>query len=142
MPVGYGVGDHRLLIIDFLKSCLVGAIPLSIFRSAARRLNSRIPAAAEYYSYRFEHLVLGQKIIEHLGKAHEYRSVAKIMKENINKINTERKQYMAHAGKKCRKMKSGKIPFSSECTLWIKRWQTYRTLMVYHAGNKVFCLCL
>ena len=46
MPVGYGVGDHRLFIIDFLKSCLVGAIPPRIFRSAAKRLNSRIPAAA------------------------------------------------------------------------------------------------
>ena len=47
MPVGYGVGDHRSFIIDFLKSCLVGASPPSIVRSAARRLNSRIPAAAE-----------------------------------------------------------------------------------------------
>ena len=52
MPVGYGVGDHRLLIIDFLKSCLVGSSPPSIVRSEARRLNSRIPAAAEEYSGR------------------------------------------------------------------------------------------
>ena len=47
IPVGYGVGDHRLFIIDFLKSCLVGASPPSIVRSVSRRLNSRIPAAAE-----------------------------------------------------------------------------------------------
>ena len=46
MPVGYGVGDHRLFIIDFLKSFLVGASPPRIVQSAARRLNSRIPAAA------------------------------------------------------------------------------------------------
>ena len=30
MPVGYGVGYHRLFIIDFLKSSLVGASPPSI----------------------------------------------------------------------------------------------------------------
>ena len=47
MPVGYGVGDHLLFIIDFLKSCLVGASPPSTVRLTARRLNSRIPAAAE-----------------------------------------------------------------------------------------------
>ena len=47
MPVGYGVGDHRLFIIDFLRSCMVVASPPSIFRLAARRLNSRIPAAVE-----------------------------------------------------------------------------------------------
>ena len=58
IPVGYGVGDHRLFIIDFMKSCLAGASPPSIVRSAARRLNSRIPAAAEDYSDIFEHLVL------------------------------------------------------------------------------------
>ena len=68
MPVGYGVGDHCLFIIDFLKSCLVGTSPPSIVRSAARRLNSRILAAVEDYSGRFEHLVLEHKLIEHLGK--------------------------------------------------------------------------
>ena len=64
MPVGYGVGDHRLFIIDFLKSCLVGASPLSIVRSAVRRLNLRIPAAGEDYSDRFEHLVIEHKLNE------------------------------------------------------------------------------
>ena len=44
---------------------------------------------------------------------------------------------MAHAEKKCRKIKLGKISFLPESTLWIKRRQTYRTLMGYHAGNKV-----
>ena len=105
IPVGYEVGYHRLFIIDFLKSCLVGAIPPSIVRSAARRLNSRIPAAVEDYSDRFEHLVLEHKLIERLGKAHESISVAQILKENINKIDIDSKQYMAHADKKCRKIK-------------------------------------
>ena len=80
MSVGYGVGDHRLFIIDFLKSCLVRSSPPSIFWSGARRLNSRIPAAAEDYSDRFEYLVLEQKLIERLGKAHESISVAQIVK--------------------------------------------------------------
>ena len=61
MPVGYGVGDHQLFIINFLKSCLVGASPPSIVWLAAMRINLRIPAAAEDYSHRFEHLVLEHK---------------------------------------------------------------------------------
>ena len=63
MPVGYGVGYHGSFIIDFMKSCLVGASPTNIVWSAARRLNSRIPAAAEDYSDRFEHLVLKHKLM-------------------------------------------------------------------------------
>ena len=97
MPVEYGVEDHRLFIIDFLKSCLVGASPPSIVRLSARRLNSRIAAAAENYSDRFEHLVLEHKLVKRIGKAHESSSVAQIMKENINKIDIESKQYMEHA---------------------------------------------
>ena len=80
MPVGHGVGYHRLLIIDFLKSFLVGASTPIIVRSAARRLNSRIPAASEDYSDRFENLVLEQKLIGPLGKAHESSSAAQIMR--------------------------------------------------------------
>ena len=137
IPVGYGVGDYHLFIIDFLKSYLVGASPPSMFRSAPRRLNSRIPAAAEDYSDIFENLVLEHKLIEHLGKAHESISVAQIFKETISKINVESKQYIAHAEKKCRKIKSGKIPFSPDSILWIKRRQNYRTLMGYHDGNKI-----
>ena len=137
MPVGYGVGDHRLFIVDFLKSCLVGACPPHIIRAAARRLNSRIPNVAEKYSEIFEQLVIEHKLIERLGEAHESSSVAQIVNENIDKIDKESKQYMAHAENKCRKIKSGKIPFSPESTLWIKRRQTYRSLMRYHAGNKV-----
>ena len=132
----YTRSDH-LFIIDFLKSCLVGASPPSIIRSAARRLNSRIPAAAYDYCDIFEHLVLEHKSIERLGKAHESRSVAQMSKENINKINIESKQYMAHMEKKCRKIKSGKISFSPYSILWIKRRQTYRTLMGYHAENNI-----
>ena len=137
MLVGYVVGDHCLFINDFLKYCLVGASHPSIVRLVARRLNSRIPAATEDYSDRFEHLVLEHKLIERLGKAHELSSVAKIAKENINKIDFESQQYMAHAENKCRKIKSGKIPFSLDSILWIKRRKTYRNLMGYHAGNKI-----
>ena len=80
IPVGYGVGDHRLFIIDFMKYCLVGASPPSIVRSAARRLNLRIPAAADDYSDRFKHMVIEHKLIECLGKAHESSSVAQVVK--------------------------------------------------------------
>ena len=81
--------------------------------------------------------MLEHNLIERLGKAHESRYVAQIVRENINKIDTESKQYMAHVEKKCRNIKSGKILFSPESTLWIKRRKTYRTFMGYHAGNKV-----
>ena len=81
--------------------------------------------------------MIENRLIKRLGEAHESSSVAQTAKENINKIDTKSKQYMAHVESKCRNIKSGNITFSPESTLWIKRRQTYRSLMGYHAVNKV-----
>ena len=49
MPCGFGIGDHRLVIIDFLKQSLVGAEPPRVIRAAARRLNTKIPVVTDNY---------------------------------------------------------------------------------------------
>ena len=36
MPVGYGVGDHRLFILDILTTSLIGTPPPRIVRPAIR----------------------------------------------------------------------------------------------------------
>ena len=117
MSVGYGVGDHRLFIIDLLKSCLVGACTPSIVQAAARRINSIIPREAVKYSENFEQLVIENSLIQSLGQAHESSSFAQVLKETTNNIDTESKKYMAHADRKFSKIKSGKILFSPESTL-------------------------
>ena len=80
MSVEYGVGYHRLFIIEFLKYCLVGACPPRIFRATARRLNSRILRAAEKYSENFEHLVIEHRLNQRFGEAQESSSVAQMVK--------------------------------------------------------------
>jgi hypothetical protein len=42
---------------------------------------------------------------------------------------------MRYAEKKCRKIKSGRIPFSPKAALWICRLQVYRSILKYHAGR-------
>jgi hypothetical protein len=37
----------------------------------------------------------------------------------LNKLDKEEEAYMKHAEKKCRRLKSGCIPFSPEASLWI-----------------------
>ena len=49
MPAGYGVGDHRLFVIDFLTSSLIGTSPPRIVRAAARKHNTKIPGSAKKY---------------------------------------------------------------------------------------------
>jgi hypothetical protein len=42
---------------------------------------------------------------------------------------------MRYAEKHYRKIKSGRIPFSPEASLWICQTQVYRSLLKYHAGK-------
>ena len=42
---------------------------------------------------------------------------------------------MLNVEKKCRKIKSGRIPFSPESSKWIKRAHTYRSVLRFHAGK-------
>ena len=42
---------------------------------------------------------------------------------------------MLHAEKKCRRIKSGRIPFSPEAALWIRQTQVYQSLFRYHNGQ-------
>ena len=119
MPAGYGVGDHRLFIINFLTSSLVGQAPPCIVRSQARRLNTHIPRAADKYVNKFQDNVLHHKIIQRLRVAHESSTIKAVVKERVDAIDEETKHYMANAEKKCRRIKSGRIPFSPESSVWI-----------------------
>ncbi len=48
----------------------------------------------------------------------------------------ELKDYMISAEKKCRKIQSGRIPFSPEVATWIRRFQFYLTLSRARKGRQ------
>ena len=60
MPTGYGIGDHRMFIIDFNTTDIIGSNPPKVVRPTARRLITRLPGVAAKYN-----AVLKKKIQEH-----------------------------------------------------------------------------
>ena len=135
MPAGYRVGDHCLFVIDFLTTSLIGNAPPRIVRAQARRLNTNIPQAAEKYVNQFKTTIIRHKIIQRLGAAHESSPNKAVVKERVDAVDKESKQYMVNAEKGCRRIKSGRIPFSPESSVWIRRRQVYRSILRYHAGK-------
>ncbi len=71
MPVGFGIGDHRLFVIDLLTASLIGNTPTRIIRPGARRLTTKLPGIVHAYTERLEKLVLKHRIIERMGDAHK-----------------------------------------------------------------------
>ena len=135
MPAGYGVGDHRLFVIDFLTSSLVGASPPRVVRAAARRLNSMLEKASNKYRNKYEDQVARHRVIERIGEAHESSPSNEVCKLKCDKIDKETNQYARCAEKRCRRIKSGRIPFSPESSKWIRRAQVYRSILRFHAGK-------
>jgi hypothetical protein len=135
MPAGYGVGDHRLFQIDFKLESIVGLAPPKIVRAAARRLNTKIPGVAERYNKELEQLYVRHKVNSRLVAADDPMVPKEVVKERVDKIDAEMKQFRKRAEKKCRKLKSGRIPFTPEASIWIRRKQVYESLLKYKQGR-------
>jgi hypothetical protein len=46
MPAGFGVGDHRMFVIDFQEDSLLGMAPFRVQRFTSRRLNTKASSRA------------------------------------------------------------------------------------------------
>jgi hypothetical protein len=68
-------------------------------------------------------------------EACETSNSAAEVKVKVDKIDKECKQYKKHSEKKCRKIKSGRIPFSPESSIWIRRRQVYESILRYLQGK-------
>ncbi len=64
MPAGFGIGNHRLFVIDFAMQDLVGVHPPKIVRPASRQLNTKLPGVANQYTNRLEEMILKHRLIE------------------------------------------------------------------------------
>ena len=61
MPAGYGIGDHRLFVINFASSNIIGNTAPKVVRAAYRCLNTKIHRAATEHAR-----ILEEKIIKHM----------------------------------------------------------------------------
>ena len=108
---------------------MVGVTPPKIVRIAARQLNNKIPHVAEKYQEVLEGKIIEHKLNSRLVQSDKEGSGVCGVRRKVNIVDEDSKQYMEHAKKKCRKIKSGRIPFSPESSVWIRRGQVYESLI-------------
>ena len=133
MPVGYGIGDHRLFVVDFLTRSLLGATPPKVLLPAARRLNTRIPGCAERYTASLQPNLERHRLVDRLHIANGIEDGAEAQRQ-MDAIDEDDNQYRRHAEAKCRNIRLGRIPFSPDSAVWIRRSQVYRSLLKFHAA--------
>ena len=119
MPVGFGVGDHQLFVIDFSTTTLAGSGTATVARPALRRLNTKIHGCADRYNKSLWQNVLRHRLLERMVSAATSGASKSDISQTLNKLDQEGEGYMKHAEKKCCRLKSGWISFSPKASLWI-----------------------
>ncbi len=133
MPVGFGVGDHQLFVIDFSTNALVGSGLHTIVHPTLRHLNTKINGCAQWYNKMLRQNILCHCLLERLVTAASSSRSKEEVSKKLNTLDQEGGEYMKHTEKKCRRHKLGRIPFSPEALLWIRQCQVYRSLLRWHA---------
>ena len=90
---------------------------------------------AERYIKIYEANARRHRLVERLDKAHKNSKSKAEIRQKVEKIDQEAGQLMSNASWKCRKIKSGRICFSPESVLWIKRRQIYQSLLEHLRGR-------
>ena len=80
MPVGYGVGEHGLFLVDFTAASFIGEYPTTIGRSAAQKMNTRIECCADDYNAELGKNIRSHRMMEKILAIPQSRLPPKIKK--------------------------------------------------------------
>ena len=103
MPAGYRIGDHQLFVINFASQDIIGDLAPKVVRPASRRLNTKIPWAAEKYAELLEQKNAKHRVIERLGRANSKSRSKRSFTRSLNQLDKELGQYMRYAEKSAAK---------------------------------------
>jgi hypothetical protein len=89
MPAGFGIGDHRMFVIDMQEETVFGTTPFRVKWFTSRKLNMKVSSGATgKYLRCLEEALTRQRLVEKIGNLHKKcRSKDKLQRELKNWIN-------------------------------------------------------
>jgi hypothetical protein len=133
IPVGFGVGNHQLFVINFITAMLVGSGLHAIICPALLRLKTKIEGCAQRYNKTLQRNIFQHCLLERMVAMASSAKPKEATSKKLNKLDKEGGTCMKHTKKKCRRLKLGRILFSPEALLWIQQCQVYPSLQQWHA---------
>ncbi len=122
-PHWYGVGDHRVMVLELTAKSLFGGNYPSIASPGARRLNFRIRQTKLKYCKHLQELVNKHNLQSRLEAIQ--RPPTDLLVSRLhhlhNKLDNELGDYMRSAEKSCTKYKNDHIDYSPTVGQWLKR---------------------
>ena len=136
-PHWYGVGDHRVFMIEISAASLFGGEYPTIARPKSRSLTCKITRIRRKYSTTLSDLVTRHNMESKLDCIQELSNTvsAESVHQMHNKWDREMGDFMRHSEKVCTKFKSCAIEFSPTVGQWLRRRAVLKWLLRWHAGK-------
>lgn len=88
MSIGFGLGNHRMIVIDVVAQLLYGSEPQVTVRTGAQRLNSTCPNSLDNYNRCLEKLLTKHCLKEKQLESQSYKdSALEQFCKKVNKID-------------------------------------------------------
>ena len=136
-PHFYGIGDHRVFVLEVSAESLFGGDYPSVGRPNSRILNCRIDRVRRKYCRILKALTDRHRMFEKLKRLEALDDTVGTADYQLmhNKWDNELGDFMASAEHECNKLKSCAIEYSPTVGLWIKRRSILKWLLRWHDGK-------
>lgn len=132
-PHWYGIGDHRILLLEFsAKAAFNGTFP-AIATPSARSLNCKISRITRRYCTKLQQLTESHKMIERLAKLEGIHGESYTLAHN--RWDSELGEYMRCAERASTDGCSGTICFSPTVGQWLKKRSILKWILRWHDGK-------
>ena len=116
LPHYFGVGDHKCIIVNFLREIFFRLQTIPIVKAKMHRLSLSQPQSVKNYIQKAEQLLTYHKIDQKINLIkRDWPHLTQLKKENqLNKIDTQIMELLLVSEKKCRSLRVGAVSFSPD----------------------------
>ena len=124
---GFGLGDHRVFVVDIDLAQLLGSEYSQLVRLPGRKLQAKRYRVRKAYNKSLRDNIRRHKLTEkyhQLYQSHQSMSPQEIS-QRINQLDREKSELMKCAESKCKRKCAGKLPNSPKVSYWCKRLRLF-----------------
>jgi hypothetical protein len=136
-PHWYGIGDHRVFVLEISASSLFGGAYPSIATPTTRQLNCKITRVRTKYCKALHHLADQHKMQAKLEATDKLSTQISPQDMQVlhNKWDREWGELMTSAERKCNKFKSCALEFSPTVGQWLRRRAILKWILRWQEGK-------
>jgi hypothetical protein len=133
----YGVGDHRVFLLEISAASLFGGDYPKIARPSSRLLTCKITRIRRKYCTSLSKLVERHNMHTKLTLIEEQSNLVSciVNQRGHDKWDKELGEFMRHSEKICTKFKSCAIEYSPTVGQWLKRRSVLKWILRWHEGK-------